>query len=250
MQHSLRLQIQAQPTDSTCGPTCLQSVYSFYDDHVDLSQVIEEVGQLPNGGTMAVQLACHALTRGYEATIYTYNLLLFDPTWFVRHADNTSERRELLAEKLSRQAEVKGNFDERIGPATEAYLKYLRLGGQLRMEPLEAELLIRSLSANVPVLSGLSATFLYQEPRERSHPPNPFGRSSIPDDVGGEPAGHFVVLSGYDPQSRQVLVSDPLAKNPFSATSSYSMPLANVAAAILLGIVTYDANLLMIQKLK
>jgi len=250
MQHSLRLRIQAQPTDSTCGPTCLQSVYSFYDDDVELSQVIDEVGQLPNGGTMAVQLACHALSRGYAATIYTYNLLLFDPVWFVPKADNAAEQRELLAMKLTLQAELKGDLDERISPATEAYLKYLRLGGVLRMEPLEEELLIRSLSANVPVLSGLSATFLYQEPRERSHPPNALGKSSIPDDVGGEPAGHFVVLSGYDPHSRQVMVNDPLGKNPFSATSSYSMPLANVAAAILLGIVTYDANLLMIQKSK
>jgi hypothetical protein len=58
-----------------------------------------------------VWLACHALRRGYDATIYTYNLQLFDPTWFVNgEAVN-------LADRLEAQRRAKP--DARIAEATE-----------------------------------------------------------------------------------------------------------------------------------
>lgn len=204
-----------------------------------LADLIGQIGELSNGGTMAVQLACHALARGYEATIYTYNLFLFDPTWFGPGVD--------LAEKLIRQCEVKRGRDPRIEDSTESYLQFLKLGGQLKMEPLEDQLLIRSLTLGVPVLCGLSATFLYQESRERPFPPRPDGISSTPDDIAGDPVGHFVVLSGYSPASSMTLVHDPHGENPLSAGRPYQAALSQVTSAILLGIATYDANLLTIQ---
>ena len=230
----------SQPTDSTCGPTCLHAVYDYWQDPIELPELIGQVGELQNGGILAVQLACHALQRGYDATIYTYNLYLFDPTWFPGDRDT-------LTAKLQQQRRCRAGTESRIEPVTEHYLRFLELGGQVRMEVFEEALLVRSLMAGVPVLSGLSATFLYQESRERAFPPNDQGISSVVDDVGGDPVGHFVVLSGYDPRTGQVMVHDPQAKNPFSPGSSYAIPLAKVSASILLGIATYDANLLMIR---
>lgn len=237
--HSLELAIQPQPTDSTCGHTCLQAVYAYWGDDISVAEVISEVGQLNEGGTMAVQLACHALTRGYDATIYTYNLYLFDPTWF----DSTTTD---LHKKLEQQCSLKDGTDPRIAVATEAYLRYLELGGRIDMKPLEEELIVQSLVEGTPILSGLSATFLYQESRERGLPINERGISGVADDVGGFPVGHFVVLSGYDSRTAQVMVADPLSPNPFGNTQIYAAPLSQVAAAVLLGIATYDANLLLI----
>jgi len=244
MEHSLHLRIQAQPTDSTCGPTCLQAVYEYYGDELALPDVISQIGELTDGGTLAVQLACHALARGYTATIYTYNLLLFDPTWFTDSGEIAEPH--ALADRLRRQSELKSAGDPRVGLATKSYLRFLELGGQLRMEPLEEALIIRSLENASPVLCGLSATFLYQEARERPFPPNERGISSVPDDVGGAPVGHFVVLSGIDSVSRQVTVHDPHGLNPFSPDGCYQASLNVVSASILLSIVTYDANLLVI----
>ncbi len=59
--------------------------------------------------------------------------------------------------------------------------------------------------------------------------------------------GHFVVLSGYDPVNREVLVADPLENNPGFGTQNYRVKMDRLIAAILLGIVTYDANLLVIE---
>jgi hypothetical protein len=83
VQHTeLTLDILPQPTDETCGPACLHAVYRFLKDPVPLDTVVDEVTRLGTGGTLAAYLGLHALQRGYRATMYTYNLKLFDPPWF------------------------------------------------------------------------------------------------------------------------------------------------------------------------
>lgn len=245
MKHSLAFDIQPQPDNVSCGPTCLAAVYRYWNDDVDLHRLIGEIGQLSGGGTLAVQLACHALARGYDAQITTYNLQLFDPTWFqVRGHDSAV----YLAEKLVRQRDSKtagmsGADRERLESATESYLRFLSLGGKLKMEALDSGLILSNLKREIPILCGLSATFLYQEARER--PASPLaGASFLADDIAGEPTGHFVVLHGFDPASGNVQIADPLHPNPIAATSNYAAALSQVISAILLGILTYDANLL------
>ena len=66
----------------------------------------------------------------------------------------------------------------------------------------------------------------------------------------GEPTGHFVVLCGYEAKTRDVLVADPLEENPLSSSHEYLVNIERVIGAILLGIVTYDANLLIIEPRK
>ncbi|WP_152049413.1 C39 family peptidase [Tautonia marina] len=231
METRLTFEIQPQPDDVTCGPTCLDAVYSYFGDEIPLEQVIREIPQLEGGGTLAVLLGNHALKRGYEATLYTYDLRTFDPTWFTPEAPH-------LAEKLKAQAAIKENAKLRI--ATGAYLEFLRLGGRIRMRDLNGALIRHYLERQVPILTGLSATYLYRMPRE-------FGPKSDHDDIRGEPAGHFVVLCGYDHKTRDVMLADPLWPNPLAADHYYVQGMDRVLSAIMLGIVTYDANLLIVR---
>jgi hypothetical protein len=224
----LKLEVQAQPDSFTCGPTCLHAVYRYFGDGISLDEVIAEVTALPQGGTLAVLLGCHALRRGYSAEVYTYNLQVFDPTWFADHAE--------LASLLEAQRRVKP--DARLQLASNAYLEFLKLGGRIKYEPLSSRLLRRFLNRQVPILTGLSATYLYDCAREY--------RDEY-DSVRGDPVGHFVVLSGYDRQLREVHVSDPLQDNPRYRQRHYSVKTDRLLASILLGIVTYDANLLILQ---
>lgn len=227
----IALEILPQPDDTTCGPTCLAAIYRYWGDPLPLPQVIEEVERLDDGGTLAVLLACHALRRGYRATIYTYNLQVFDPTWF-------QSAPGYMAERLEEQIAVKD--DARVRRASRAYLEYLRLGGRMRFEDLTPALIRKYVRRRVPVLTGLSATYLYRTPRE-------YGEEMHWDDVRGVPTGHFVVLCGYDPANRAVLVADPLADNPLSETHRYAVDVDRLVGAILLGILTYDANLLVLE---
>lgn len=231
MKASISLEILAQPDDTTCGPTCLHAVYAYYEDHVPLSQVIDEVHILEGGGTLEVLLACHALRRGYKATIYTYNLKVFDPTWFAGPQIN-------IREKLLEQLKVKNN--PKLTVATRAYLDFLSLGGILHFQDLNANLLRKYLKQGKPILCGLSSTYLYHCARE-------FGPRMDYDDVRGEPSGHFVILCGYDRVERNVLVADPLHQNPMGTGHYYEVRIDRLIGSILLGIITYDGNLLILE---
>ena len=223
----LQLDILPQPDDTTCGPTCLHAVYRYWGDEIPLARLVNEIDPLPGGGTLAVSLACHALRRGYRAEIYTYNLQLFDPSWFVEGVD--------LAERLSAQRKHKRS--RKLAISTDAYLEYLSLGGVVRFEELRPALIRRFLNRDTPLLTGLSATYLYQCPREHE---------DDYDDVRGEPVGHFVVLSGYERKKSQVTVSDPSHDNPRFRTHLYSVGMNRLIAAIALGVMTYDANVLVL----
>jgi hypothetical protein len=229
----LPLEILPQPNDTTCGPTCLHAVYRYYGDEIGLEQIIAEVPALEDGGTYAVLLGCHALRRGYRGTIYTYNLQVFDPTWF------QSPDVDLRA-KLTAQARCAEKQDPRLAAFMQGYDEFLALGGVVRLEDLTAHLVRKYLTRGRPILTGLSATYLHRTSRE-------FGPLGAADDIRGQPQGHFVVLCGYDRETRQVLVADPLLPNPLSAIHIYPVGIERVLAAILLGIVTHDADLLILE---
>ncbi len=231
MTTELPVRMMPQPDDWTCGPTCLHAVYRYYGEEINLQTVIERVPKLEGGGTLAVLLGCDALSSGYRARIYTFNLTVFDPTWF--RNPNTD-----IAAKLRAQAEYK--HDVRLRTATRGYLEFLRLGGEFRMIDLSPALIRKYLSRNVPLLTGLSSTYLYGERREI----NPTQEAC---DVRGVPQGHFVILRGYNRDTKQVRVADPYLKNPWSKNLDYEVPIERVVTAILLGVLTYDANLLLIQ---
>jgi hypothetical protein len=230
--YAFDLEILTQPDDSTCGPTCLHAVYRYFKDRVELDDVIAEVPRVAGGGTLAVNLANHALRRDYRALIVTYNLNVFDPSWFAGEQHD-------LAERLSAQAAARG--DPRLSEATQAYLEFLRLGGELTMEDLSPGLLRRWLQERKPILTGLSATFLYRSARE-------VGEHVLhEDDVRGVPTGHFVVLCGYDPEERMVRIADPIQDELHFSEPIYWLPVDRVINSILLGVLTYDANLLVLD---
>ncbi|MBF0254082.1 MAG: hypothetical protein HQL11_03020 [Candidatus Omnitrophica bacterium] len=230
MKRQLEFRIKPQPDDAACGPTCLQAVYDYYGDPMALRRVIREVPALKEGGTLAVLLACHALKRGYHAKIFTYNLQVFDPTWFTGGVD--------IAERLRRQ--IRAKRDAKLRFASRAYLEFLSLGGRVLLQDLTPALIRKYLNRSVPILTGLSSTFLYRAARETRS-------DDAPDDVRGEPTGHFVVVFGYDRRTKRVMIADPLKSNPFSRGQFYPVSMSRLIDAILLGVVTYDANLLIIE---
>lgn len=213
----------------TCGPACLHGIYRHYKDDVPLASVIADIHMLDRGGTLDVFLANHALRRGYSVTIYTYNVDLFDPTWFELPNDEMRAR-------LAAQALVKPWA--RMQAATPGYDEFLRLGGELKLRDLEPSLL-RKVLRRGPVITGLSATYLYRAMRD-------IPETNADDDIRGEPVGHFVVLTGYRRDTREILIADPL-ENPLVDSRYYAVRVQRLIGAVLLGIMTYDANLLVIE---
>ncbi|MCI0752124.1 MAG: C39 family peptidase [Flammeovirgaceae bacterium] len=230
----LNFDIKAQPDEVTCGPTCLQALYEYYRDSIALKQVIQEVKQLKTGGTLAVMLGNHALKRGYSASIYTYNLNVFDPSWFKLSS-------EKMIQNLKRQMRYK--FKRRkLQVASRAYIKFLEAGGKIKGDELDEHLIKSYLKKSTPILTGLSATYLYGTPRE-------VGATNKFDSIKGEPVGHFVIVNGYDDENGCVYLADPMNPNPLKS-QYYSVSFDRLINSIMLGIVTYDANILVIEPRK
>jgi hypothetical protein len=234
VKHSFDFRITAQPSETTCGPACLHAVYRYFEDNIPLDQVVSEVRSLDEGGTLAVFLACHALRRGYSATIYTYNLNIFDPTWFVNEGTDITGRLK---------AQMAAKHIPKLHVAANGFIEFLELGGRLRLKDLTTSLIRKYLNRSIPILTGLSSTYLYQSPRES-------GPEGERDDIKGDPVGHFVVLSGYNREERTVMVADPFLPNPYSESHHYMISIDRVLCSILLGVLTYDANLLIIEPKK
>jgi hypothetical protein len=218
-----------QPDDVTCGPTCLSQVYRYYGRAKPVAEIVRETPRNPDGGTLAVHLGVNALQAGYAAEIHSYNLRIFDPTW--RRLDRSG-----LIEKLRARMGVVSS--QKLRRAIDGHLQFLGLGGQVRFPDLTARHLATILRRGYPIITGLSATYLYGTARERDEEY---------DDVAGDPAGHFVVISGYYPRSGRFLVRDPSSHIPFSRTGRYSVKAERLIPAVLLGDVTYDAVLLVVK---
>lgn len=231
----LNVKILPQPNDTTCGPTCLHAIYRYYKEKISLKKVISEVPVLKDGGTLGVFLGIHALDKGYKAKLFSYNLKIFDPTW-----KNLSNKK--LIEKLQKQRRVKKS--KRLHVASDAYTKFLEKGGEITLfQDLSASMINGFLSEGTPVLSGLSATYLYQCPREIS----PSDTKTEYHDILGEPSGHFVVLCGYEKNKKKIVIADPYPENPVSKHNYYKVSMNHIIASIMLGIVTYDSNMLVIE---
>jgi hypothetical protein len=230
--HELAVPRFLQPDDVTCGPTCLRTVYNFFGLDVELQEVLGELDRNEDGGTLAVFLGISAMTRGFRARLYSYDLRIFDPTW---HALSQDE----LAGKIRRRLPYLDS--EKVLRAAEAYLDFLDMGGTIRFDELTPGLLKSILDSNHPVLAGLSAPHLYRMPRERH---DPVTHALVDDDVAGEPTGHFVVIVGYQHWGRRFSIRDPSAHVPGASKGRVVVDSQRLINAILLGDLTYDAVLL------
>jgi len=231
----MKINIYEQPDDFTCGPTCLHAVYNYFGYEIELEKLIKEVKYLYDGGTLAVYLGIDALSRGFNTILYSYNLKIFDPIW------NGLSAEELIS-KLREQLEYKNG--KKFTEATGAYINYLESGGQILFEDLSLDLFLNYFRDNLPVLAGLSATYLYKSTREHT-----VRHGIVYDDIRGYPSGHFVILHGSD-HSDKILVADPYKENPISNKNYYEVEYRRLINSILLGIITYDANLLVVTGTK
>ena len=227
----LHVEVPPQPDDESCGITCLQAIYQYHGHETSIDALKEEVVHWQTGGTVGVNLGRHALAQGFTAEIYSYNIKVFDPTW----RDLPME--ELRARLKMRQKRVRSNRQKK---EIAFYLDFLKQSGIMRFDDLDESLLKRLFGAHRPVICGLSATYLYHTMREL-----PNNQES---DVAGNPVGHFVVVSGYNPETHEVQIHDPLRRHALSASGTYALPFLKFSNAVMLGILTYDANLLVIGK--
>ena len=234
----INIKINAQPTDVSCGATCLHAIYRYYGFDISIEEVIAGLGRSISGGTLATLAGRHALERGFNVTVYTNNLYVVDPSWFDVNG-NCDE--SILAAKLEEQLKYKHN--KQLVDVTNSCLEYFKLGGKLRFQTIDAPLLKKYFTKNTPIMTGLSATYLYKCPRELYTDEG----VSIFDDIRGTACGHFVILCGYDDEKNHIVVADPHRENPIAHTNYYYVDINRLINAIMLGVITSDGTLVIIE---
>ena len=130
-------------------------------------------------------MGSHALQRGYECTLYTFNLHVFDPTWFVL---------EPLALHASLEARREHVGDQRARDAIDASMPYLELGGEVRVVVVDVG--IEPVVGPVHVGEGTRARGgqeqdghehgWYRPERSNGPPRTPPGRHAMPQEVSGQ----------------------------------------------------------------
>ena len=235
----LDIKIRRQPDDETCGPTCLHAIYRYYGKEISLKKVVDEVERSSSGGTFSPLLGKHALKIGFKATIYINNMTIFDPSWFTK----SEVSNEILLAKLDAQSQLK--HSPKLTVVSKAFHSFLKLGGSVRFQTVDVKVLKDYFDKKIPILTGLNATYLYRTRRECYTK----GGEAFFDDMMGEPTGHFVVLCGYTEKRRQVVIADPFRDNPLTPDENphYKVSMARLINAIMLGVVSYDADLLIIE---
>jgi hypothetical protein len=228
----LDVQRFVQPDDTTCGPTCLRKVYDFYGLQLGVEEVGGTIERNDDGGTLAVFLAMAALRHRFRARIYSYDLQIFDPTWYGLPRNDLMERITSRFHYLD---------DAKRRRTASAYVRFLEMGGEIAFEDLTTGLLRTIIDRGHPILAGLSATYLYGFSRERWDPV--VGRL-VDDDIAGDPTGHFVVISGYGEWGRRLTVLDPSEHVPVSEDGRLRVGTERFINAVLLGDITHDAVLL------
>ena len=226
------IHVDPQPTVTSCGPTCLEALYSYYGVDNIRGKLIDQIQYTEDGGTLGVILGTDALERNFQVTIHTHNLMVFDPTWF-------DIKQEQLALKLRLQSQTSKSAKTR--QASNYYAQFIEKSGQILFRSLNAEFLYQLLKDNGPVICGLSSTYLYQCQRETND-------TMIYDDINGYAQGHFVVLCGITGDRSHVFVTDPFDSNPTFGGQKYWVDIQHFINSVLVGVITYDANFILIKK--
>ncbi|ETO93918.1 C39 family peptidase [Legionella oakridgensis] len=145
--------------------------------------------------------------------------------------------REKLYEQLNHASHQKMHL------TTQAYLQFLDLGGRIHFSEMNFDLIRQQVDQNTPLISGLSATYLYQTMRDYTNKED----RVVYDEWLGAPSGHFVVIRGYEANPNTLHIADPYSPHPLSREHYYSISFSHWLHAFLLGIMTYDAELLVIK---
>jgi hypothetical protein len=214
-----------EQTDLNCGPNSLAQLLSFYGDNTTPEEIVAKTNMIDDLGVFDAQLGVTAIKFGYKVRITPQNLCAFDPTWYeLSNAELISKLRN-FSRKIT---------DELLKIDIDAFISFLKLGGQIDLRPISKELLITKLK-KYPILVGLCSTYLWREKR-----PNRWDRRFR--------YSHSVIVNGYDPMGDKFFITDPWHSIPRSKTGFYQIKSDELIAAIFLAEATYSATVMEVWK--
>lgn len=180
-------------------------LFSVYGKSINVEEISKSVPQVKNEkdedfGTINQQMATYCIELGFEVSMYTFDCQIIDQSWKDFSADKIIERLE--ASKDGWEAPGLGSLWS--NGYRQAYIGFVKAGGNLQIRPYVTSSLIYELLKKGPVLPCLCFNTLYGSGRT-SHFDD---TSEAFDDVNGRTWNHSVVIYGNNEQG-EFLVADP-----------------------------------------
>ncbi len=196
-----------QPTNNSCGYTALAILLSFTGIKLIPEEVLAKVPQ-PNDekgeptGSVTSQLAAWCLSQGRKIKFYTFDCEIIDLSWSKLSKSELINRLETV--KDVRDVPGLGKHWSRI--YVEAYIDFLKTGGELIIQPNVTSQLLYTLLEKGPVYVNVCANTINNE--GRAVYPDHQKRELALNDVDGKVSTHSVVIYGNN-ESGELLVADP-----------------------------------------
>ncbi len=141
-------------------------------------------------GTWSPYIGIYAMKLGYNVEIFTYDVSLFDPTWFNLSNKSLIKKLKIAIKKIK-------DKDKKFG--VRGYIDFLREGGKLTFKIPTKKILIKFLKKKIPPMAFVNSTAYYKRKRKDFKAGK---RSEF-----GEVGGHCIVISGY--KNGKFIVTDP-----------------------------------------
>ncbi|MBL8159148.1 C39 family peptidase [Candidatus Saccharibacteria bacterium] len=179
-----------QTTERNCSQTALAMLMSYYGHPMSVEDVMRTVPQgrdeqgNPYGSNLVQELAAWCLSAGFGVRMHTFDCQIIDLAWEGLPATELINRLEAARGVRISAAQGPHISNQYI----DAYLNFLKRGGNLRIEPFPRARLLYELLQKAPVVVAVCFNTLHN--------------------AGGSETTHTVLVYGYDPQGN-FLVADP-----------------------------------------
>lgn len=228
--------ITEQTTDYNCGPTVLSAVLNHFNIAVSPDEISNNLRYFTEEhGTFITCLGMYALEKNLDATIYTYDLDVFDLTW----NNGTDE----LLYHLNKMLLKCNTEDEMKRLAIQYYIEFLKNGGHIEICPDFNFTFNNIFSKERAVIAGVSSQILYRGSRINDNGDY---------DIYGKQEGHFIIAEPAVNASYMGIVdiSDPYGLKSKYGKLNYSITFDTFVQAVLQSTHTHDGAWLEITKQK
>ncbi len=185
-------------------------------------------------GTSLGHVASYFLSLGFETTIHTTDIQIFDRSYKDKSND------ELIQSLLLRRKYIKhsGYDDQAMDVIFDGYTSFLANGGKIVFPIIDADYLCRLLESG-PIFAVVSYNFLNDSPKNKY---DELKLDYVPDASVGNPATHAVIINGV--KGEQFHIVDPDKKYGGNRWISSSL----LIASLYLAETDYDNLLISLKK--
>lgn len=217
-----------QHTNTSCGPTSLAILLSYYGIKVSSWSIAEEIPRLTDDkgedwGTFAQRLAMYCINHDLKVSIFTFDFQVIDLKW-----EKLSQSKLLARMELAKKTRDIPSLGKELSEIyMQSFIDFIKAGGKLHINKYVTSTLLYKLLEKGPVMVSVCSSVLYNTGRTTS-----IGlRQSKPDDINGTVSNHFLVVYG-NTEDGKLLIDDPYFKPGLHTIEPERLMVAMTAAQI------------------